>query len=446
MKLYVLDQFMGSGKTISAINYINDNLDKTKFLVVTKFLSEINRFKTECSGANFVAPEKWRDEDTGRTISKSERLKHILYNNENIICSHECMANIAGDEKVIEALQYQNRVLIIDEIVDAIEVISITNDIINMLIEQGCILINPETNKVELIQKKEFDLPDEEHKPYKELFDNIKSGIVYSYQDGKDPKKQRKFLIWTYPIELFKEFNKVILLTYGYKYQLQYKLFSMYGIETIYVDNLKSFNQIDEPVLSGIKFKDYINVYNGKYNDIGGGTEGSLSYSWYKENTTERYIVKNNIYNLHKNKWKAYQYKLTIPNDKEIGEQIELSNIIWTCFKKDYPALLYSNAGLENSYVQSRSRSTSSYQGITNVVYPINIHYKPVIVKWLSSKGISITKQDQNNYALIECLQWIFRSAIRTQPDPIPINLYIPSKRMRSLLLKWLGYSDEQLF
>jgi len=33
-------------------------------------------------------------------------------------------------------------------------------------------------------------------------------------------------------------------------------------------------------------------------------------------------------------------------------------------------------------------------------------------------------------------LQWIFRSSIR---DNKPINIYIPSSRMRNLLVKWLN-------
>jgi len=43
---------------------------------------------------------------------------------------------------------------------------------------------------------------------------------------------------------------------------------------------------------------------------------------------------------------------------------------------------------------------------------------------------------DQDIYALAEMLQFIWRSAIR---DNKPINLYIPSRRMRELLIHWLN-------
>jgi len=42
---------------------------------------------------------------------------------------------------------------------------------------------------------------------------------------------------------------------------------------------------------------------------------------------------------------------------------------------------------------------------------------------------------DQDTYALAEMLQWIFRSRIRNDE---PIDIYVPSERMRSLLIKWL--------
>ena len=46
------------------------------------------------------------------------------------------------------------------------------------------------------------------------------------------------------------------------------------------------------------------------------------------------------------------------------------------------------------------------------------------------------TNIDQDRYALSEMIQWIFRSAIRKGK---PIDIYIPSQRMRELFKKWLG-------
>jgi len=42
-------------------------------------------------------------------------------------------------------------------------------------------------------------------------------------------------------------------------------------------------------------------------------------------------------------------------------------------------------------------------------------------------------------YALSEMIQWIWRSRIR---DELPIKVFIPSERMRSLFVRWLNSSS----
>ena len=48
------------------------------------------------------------------------------------------------------------------------------------------------------------------------------------------------------------------------------------------------------------------------------------------------------------------------------------------------------------------------------------------------SAGIEV---DEDAYALSTMIQWIWRSAIR---DGHEIYIYVPSKRMRELLLDWV--------
>lgn len=49
---------------------------------------------------------------------------------------------------------------------------------------------------------------------------------------------------------------------------------------------------------------------------------------------------------------------------------------------------------------------------------------------------VSMDDEQENLWALSEMLQWIWRSAIRNGQK---ITVYIPSKRMRKLLLQWLN-------
>ena len=56
-----------------------------------------------------------------------------------------------------------------------------------------------------------------------------------------------------------------------------------------------------------------------------------------------------------------------------------------------------------------------------------------MIKQFFIDKNVTI---DEDTWALSELLQWIFRSAIREHKE---INIYIPSERMRNLLLEWLN-------
>lgn len=46
---------------------------------------------------------------------------------------------------------------------------------------------------------------------------------------------------------------------------------------------------------------------------------------------------------------------------------------------------------------------------------------------------------DAELYALSEMLQWIWRSRIRNGEE---INIYVASKRMRGLLIRWMNGED----
>ena len=63
----------------------------------------------------------------------------------------------------------------------------------------------------------------------------------------------------------------------------------------------------------------------------------------------------------------------------------------------------------------------------------VNRFIDPNLMKFFAERNI---KLDADSFALSEMLQWIWRSAIR---DDKPINLYIPSKRMRELLINWIN-------
>ena len=77
-------------------------------------------------------------------------------------------------------------------------------------------------------------------------------------------------------------------------------------------------------------------------------------------------------------------------------------------------------------------RASNEYRERTAVAYLVNKYFNPVIKNFFISKGIQV---DEDGYALSEMLQFLWRSGIR---DGKRITVYIPSKRMRNLLKKWI--------
>ena len=103
---------------------------------------------------------------------------------------------------------------------------------------------------------------------------------------------------------------------------------------------------------------------------------------------------------------------------------------MWTCFE-DYKSQV-KGKGYTNGFVSCNARATNDYKNKTNCAYLINRYYNPMINRFFKDKEVKI---EEDIWALSELIQWLFRSAIREEKE---INLYIPSSRMRNLLIDWL--------
>lgn len=65
------------------------------------------------------------------------------------------------------------------------------------------------------------------------------------------------------------------------------------------------------------------------------------------------------------------------------------------------------------------------------MAYLVNVFMNPFEYNFFVAQGV---QPDQDGYALSVMVQWLWRSAIREGKD---IEVYIPSERMRDLLIAW---------
>lgn len=86
-KVNIVDAIMGAGKTQSIMNYINQSDEDEKFLVITPFLDEIDRYRKYCSCKNFKAPTFLKD-DKDEKGSKFNDLKRLIGKGDNIVSNN----------------------------------------------------------------------------------------------------------------------------------------------------------------------------------------------------------------------------------------------------------------------------------------------------------------------------------------------------------------------
>lgn len=171
------------------------------------------------------------------------------------------------------------------------------------------------------------------------------------------------------------------------------------------------------------QFKDLIHIYDGKINSIG-DDEYSLSSTWLKTKKEKVKILKNNTINY-------YTHIIKSPSKNNIWTTIR-GNDIGNDKENDRIRKSLSGKGYTKGFVSCNARATNDYADRHCCAYLLNRYMNPMLKGFFDDKGIMV---DEDIWAISELIQWLFRSAIRNKEE---INLYIPSKRMRELLISWM--------
>ena len=106
------------------------------------------------------------------------------------------------------------------------------------------------------------------------------------------------------------------------------------------------------------------------------------------------------------------------------------NEIMWTTYKEFKEKL--KGKGYTKGFVSLNARATNDFSNKSVLAYTVNRFLNPDIKMFFSYHNIKV---DEELFALSELIQWIWRSRIRNEE---PIQVYIPSRRMRSLLQQYL--------
>lgn len=419
----VIDAIMGKGKTtflIDRVRQINTEDQRrrwetsgehvsTKFLVVVPLLSEVDRFTEALPGLNFRDPQPVE----GR---KLHHLKTLVDNGENIVTTHALFRML--DRGLYAKLKADNYVLIIDEVLDAVEMFTgLSSSDRKHLFDRGLVSIDPANNRLVWNHK--------DHGDYRGKFDDIRAlcdtGSLVMVHDS--------VLLWEFPSEFLRCFKEVWVATYmlyGSPFH-SYLLAEGFHLDmkTVSAGRLVDWLEGSDEEHLKRTLRDLISIYEGSANDIGkeGPKVHPLSKSWFDRQpapvlaklkaSTENFFRKVAKTPSHLNGWTTWKDHKTALR----GEGYSRNS---------------STPGKAFGYIASNAKATNDYRRVAAAAYLCNTFYHPVIKAYFESMGVPVY---EDLYSLSQMVQWIWRSRIRAGE---PIHVFVPSERMRAMLRQWL--------
>lgn len=405
----VVDSIMGSGKTTWAKEYMNRHQGSMRFIYVSPYLEEIqNNIMKDCPF--LVEPDA--------KLGKGRKLKHfkeLLVNGNSIITTHALFRMI--DDEVEELLRHAGYTLILDEVANVIEKIEeVTKEDIKTLKEANLISVDVDGRKVKWMDD-----------GYHGVYENTSVNVKYHSQQGNIYLHNDSILFWTFPAKTFELFDNCFILTYLFNGQIQKYYFDLFNIRTTYrsvekIGNthaLVTYNPANE---ERGKFKKLLYIYEGGFNanyTADGKVRGNeLSSTWIRNaNVAVIERLQQNLYAYFRNKGKSHENLWTT--------KLSLKNKL-------------QGKGYTKGFIPWNTRATNDFQETRNLAFVYNLYMNPFEKAFFENAGVIV---DDDLLALSNLLQWIWRSGIRKE-EPEPINIYIPSIRMRTLLKQWLNNEE----
>lgn len=396
---------MGSGKSTWAINYINKNPDK-KFLCIVPLLDECKRYK-ENTDIDIIDPETWG--------SKWKHFRWLVENEKNIVTTHALIQKM--DLDMLELLKSKDYILMIDECLDVLDTYKISKDDLKIIFNEKLVSLDDDG----------FLVWNEDKKPYKGVYSDIKRLCSFKSLMGfkKDNSDElARIIMWNFPVDFFKCFEESYIFTYLWDGSIQKSYFDIHEIK--YEKYILNENKEIVPHNKLLEYEkrrnvvDLINIYDGKFNNIGTkiGKANPLSKTWYEDKRKKNLSIFNQL------KKNTENYFRTITQTKS-------NDNMYTVFK---PYCRYiKGEGYTKGFVPCNARGTNNYRDKSALAYLINFFMQPDVKQFVDHYNIEF---DEDLFSLSTLLQWIWRSQIR---DGKPINIYIPSERMRVLLKVWIN-------
>lgn len=405
-KIKIVDDIMGSGKSTWAINYINANTDK-RFLCILPTLAECERYKYNTK-IDIVDPEAWG--------TKWKHFKILVSRGSNIVTTHSLISKM--DLETLELLKSKDYVLMIDECLDVLSPYKISKDDTKIIFNEGLVSLDADG----------FLVWNEAKSHYKGNFQEIQRLCGFRSLMGfrkKDSSEMARIIMWNFPVDFFKCFAESYIFTYLWDGSIQKTYFDIHNVE--YEKFMLNDQKELIPHNEELEYKkrseaaQLINIYEGKFNDIGSkiGKSNPLSKTWYQNHLRSE-----------ENKLLFEKIKRNTENYFRTETKTNSNDNMYTVFQSFEKYV--RGKGYSKGFVSCNARGTNDFRNKKSLAYLVNFYIHPDIKAFAEHYNIRF---DDEKFSLGALLQWIWRSQIR---DGKPINIYIPSEHMRTLLKEWM--------
>ncbi|CEQ01705.1 Uncharacterised protein [[Clostridium] sordellii] len=401
-EIMIVDAICGAGKTTFAIQKMKE--DDKLYIYVTPYLSEIERIITATDG-DFKQPNNKNEKG-----SKLESLKWLVTRGENIVCTHELFK--LCDLEMLNLIKDMGYNLILDEVLNVINPVKISKKDIHMLEVSKTIHIDKEKGIIKWL--------DDEYKgKFEELKHLSKNDNLFLFRDT--------FVFWTLHHKAFECFKDVYILTYLFDGSIQRYYYDLHGFKykkySVIKDNDRyRLIDYDSKLDNRERLKELINIYEDKgrsklnSNYCKKPTDNMFSSTWLSkcDNKTLE-VINQNLFNF---------FKTT---------NTPVSKLYWTTIK-DFKTKFINKKTKNKNFISVNVRATNDYMNCTSCAFIYNRYMNPIERAFFEYHNVEV---DEDTLACGDLIQYIFRSCIRIGK---PINVYIPSQRMRKLLYKYLNY------
>ena len=447
----ILSSVMGSGKTSLLIERIKRA--EHPILYIAAYSEEAHRVAEACKGyVEFHEPSDTKTDvpyaDYAGDATKTKHLRRLLQAGQSVAATHALFHHLRRD--MLTAIQMHGYTLVMDEVLAVANTIGITAAQFQMLVDEDVLRLGPVKSMAKWVCQVH---PGENlSRNSQKLGSSLTVGHLHQRaKAGRLMTVDNSIVFWMFPLNFFQAFSSVTVATYlfeGSHLRRYYDLHDLaYRVKAVTKLPVISHSGDQYAVIrpedfdhSGYlgKMRNQIEIVDDSYLNALGEADGSLSYTWYMGG-------KNNSAKLRDERIKLVQTRLAHMLNRVVGKEWnKKDHLMFTSFKEvsilpddgkhpKHPLLIDHDRIPADCFLAHNIKATNKFIGKKTVAYLVNRYMNPFMVRGFEKAGVEI---NEDHFALSEMLQFIYRSRIR---KGWKIKVWIPSKRQRGLLVRWLA-------